>query len=394
MPWKEIRVMDQKVKLIADYLEGSWSKVELSRYYGISRKTVDKWIRRYEEQGAEGLKDRLRRPHSSPQQTPLWMQQQIIETKLAHQSFGPKKVMDWLRREKPGHAWPADSTAGEILKRAGLVKVRKKRARVQPDSQPFRACQSANAVWSMDFKGHFALGNGQRCHPLTISDNYSRYLLQCRGLSKTRTADVQPWIEWTFREYGMPLAIRSDNGPPFASMALGGISQLSKWWIRLGIKPERIEPGKPQQNGRHERMHGSLKRAVVSPPRYSLGAQQRAFDAYLQEFNEQRSHEGLDRKRPADVYQVSSRGYPNRLPSVDYDQEYEVRQVRHNGEIKWQGKLLYLSQVLVGDKVGLKQIDDDHWEIYYCSQLLGIVSARENKIVPLHSWHGKNGKKM
>ncbi len=389
MPWKETCVMEQRLKFIADYLENTYEMSELCRHYGISRKTGYKWVFRYETNGLEGLKDQSRRPQGHPQTTDAWTRDQIIQTKLAHQSFGPKKVMDYLRRVQPQHPWPVDSTAGEVLKRTGLVKARKRRARISADSHPFKDCHQPNAVWSADFKGHFALGNGVRCHPLTLSDNDSRFLLNCRGLTRTRESDVHPWFEWSFREYGLPDALRIDNGPPFASLSLGGISQLSKWWIQLGIKPERIEPGQPQQNGRHERMHRSLKAAVVNPPKYSMRAQQRAFDGFVIEFNEQRSHEALDRKTPSQVYQPSGRGYPERLPEVVYDEGCHVRQVRHNGEIKWQGQLLYISQVLAKEPIALKQTDDAQWDIYFSFYLLGTYDGRKKKVIPCRQWHGK-----
>jgi len=271
MPWIETCVMHQRLKFIADYLESRYPLSELCRCYGISRKTGYKWVSRYEADGLDGLKDQSRRPHGHPHTTDARTREQIIQTKLAHQSFWPKKVVDYLRREQPTQAWPADSTVGEILKRAGLVKAKKRRARIGADSQPFKDCHQPNAVWSSDFKGRFALGDGTRCYPLTISDNDSRFILNCRVLTRTRERDVRPWFELSFREYGLPDAMRIDNGPPFASLSLGGVGQLSKWWIKLGIKPERIEPGKPQQNGRHERMHRSLKAAVVSPPNTACG---------------------------------------------------------------------------------------------------------------------------
>lgn len=389
MPWTETCVMDQRVKFIADYLKDIYEMSELCRDYGISRKTGYKWVSRYEANGLDGLKDQSRRPHGHPHTTDAWIRDQIIHTKLAHQSFGPKKVMDYLRREQPRHPWPADSTAGEILKRAGLVKAKKRRGKISANSEPFHHCDQPNAVWSSDFKGHFALGNGVRCHPLTLSDNCSRYIFNCRGLTRTRESDVRPWFEWSFREYGLPDGMRIDNGPPFASLSLGGISRLSKWWIQLGIRPERIEPGKPQQNGRHERMHRSLKAAVASPPKYSLRAQQQAFDGFVFEFNEQRSHEALGRKTPSQVYQCSTRRYPERLPDVMYDDHYQVRQVRHNGEIKWQGELLYIAHVLAKEPIGLKQIDEEHWGIYFSFYLMGTYDERNKKITPCRHWHGK-----
>lgn len=389
MPWKETCVMDEKVKFIADYLDERYMMSELCQYYGISRKTGYKWLERYETDGVEGLKERSRRPHHHPQTTDAWIREQIIQTKLAHQSFGPKKVMDYLRREQPQSRWPADSTAGEILKGAGLVREKKRRTRISAHSQPFKDCHHPNAVWSSDFKGHFALGNRQRCYPLTVSDNDSRFILQCRGLTRTRQRDVRPWYEWIFREYGLPDAMRIDNGPPFASMALGGISELSKWWIQLGIAPERIKPGNPQQNGRHERMHRSLKAAVASPPKYNMRAQQQAFNRFVKEFNEQRSHEALDRKTPSQVYQPSMRVYPKRLTPVEYDQGIQVRHARHNGEIKWQGQLLYISHVLAKEPIGLKQVNEECWEIYFSFYLLGFYDERKKKVMPCRHWHGK-----
>jgi transposase InsO family protein len=305
-------------------------------------------------------------------------------------SFGPKKVMDYLRRTESFQGWPADSTAGEILKEAGLVKPRKRRQWVSADSEPFKDCDVPNRVWSADFKGQFRLGNGRWCYPLTMTDNYSRYILQCRGLGGPKDRAVRPWFEWVFREYGLPQAIRTDNGVPFASMALGGISQLSKWWIQMGVKPERIRPGKPQENGRHERMHKSLKNATAVPPQRTMRAQQRVFDHFVNEFNEDRSHEALDRKTPSQVYAPSPRSYPSRIKPVEYDCDYIVRRVRHNGQIKWRGKKFYLSQVLSKEPIGLKQVDNHLWDIYFSFYCLGTLNEKTGKIRPPKDWHGRH----
>lgn len=394
MPWKETCVMQQRIKFIADWLSGNYRKSELCEAYGISRPTGDKWIQRFEREGLDGLKDQSRAPHTHPNQTPEAIQRVIVETKLAHQSFGPKKVIDYLKREHPEMPWPADSTTGNILNRAGLVKERKRRQRVAPYSQPFGSCKEPNQVWSADFKGDFCLGNRRRCYPLTISDNASRFLFECRGLYRTSYKAVRPWFEWVFREYGLPEAIRTDNGTPFASLAPGGISQLSKWWIRLGIRAERIEPAKPSQNGRHERMHRTLKEAGVYPIQATLEAQQRQFDAFLEEYNWERSHESLGRKTPGSVHQASSRSYPTKLPQVEYDEDMQVRQVRHNGEIKWQGELIYISEVLAKEPVGLRQIDNDYWEVHYSFQNLGVLDVRTKKIKPAKGWHDAKLKKV
>ncbi len=387
MPWKETCAMDQRVQFTSDYLSGDFSKRELCEAYGISRPTGDKWIQRYVLEGVEGLKERPRAPQTHPNATPEWMCQRIVAMKLMHQSWGPKKVIDRLHVTEPSTRWPADSTTGEILKRAGLVKPRITRRRVVPDSQPFGACRQVNQTWSADFKGDFRLGDGRRCYPLTISDNYSRFLFQCQGLYRTGSAVVRPWFEWVFREYGLPQAIRTDNGVPFASLAVGGISVLSKWWIQLGIRPERIRPGTPSQNGRHERMHRTLKDATLQPPGANLMAQQRQFDAFVYEYNWERSHEALDRKTPGSVHQSSTRPYPTKIPPVEYDLAYTVRRVRQNGEIKWCGRLLYVSEILAKEPIGLKPISDHQWELRYSFHRLGILDMRTLKVVSAKHWH-------
>jgi transposase InsO family protein len=391
MPWKETCAMDQRVQFIADWLSGQYGKKALCEAYGISRPTGDKWINRYQALGPEGLEERSRAPHSHPNAVSESIQARIVETKLRYQHWGPKKVVDYLRTQEPQQQWPVDSTVGEILKRAGLVRSRRRRRRVPPDTEPFAACDAPNHTWSADFKGDFRLGNGQRCYPLTISDNASRYLLQCRALGRTTTQAVQPWFEWVFREVGLPQAIRTDNGAPFASQALGGVSRLSKWWIQLGIRPERIEPGRPDQNGRHERMHRTLKAETSLPPQYCMASQQRSFERFVEEYNTIRSHEALGRKPPQSLYQPSSRPYPARIGPVTYDEGVVVRSVRHNGEIKWQGQLLYVTDVLAKEPVGLTKVDNDLWELRYSFHLLGYLDQRSGKIVPAKGWHGKKG---
>lgn len=392
MPWEQTSAMDQRVQFIADWLSGDYFKIELCTAYGISRPTADKWIKRYEQGGVRALEELSRAPYGHPNATAEEIREMIIETKLSRQSWGPKKVLDYLREKRPALYWPADSTAGEILKRAGLVKRRMRRHRVSPYSEPFSGCQGPNQIWSADFKGDFLLGNARRCYPLTLSDNFSRYLLVCRALEHPSYAAVRPWFEWAFREYGLPEAIRSDNGAPFASLAVGGVSQLSKWWIQLGIKPERIEPGKPSQNGRHERMHRTLKHDA--PPQPTNQRQQQHFDLFQKQYNWERSHEALGRKTPGSVYRASPRRYPGKVPPVEYGSGMIVRQVRHNGEIKWHGNLFYVSQILAREPLGLKQIDEGQWEVRYSFHLLGFVDERMKRIVPAKGWHGANFKKM
>ena len=387
MPWKETCPMDQRRDFINDYLSGRYTKKDLCMHYGISRPTGDKWIARFMSHGLAGLCERSRKPHWHPCTTAPEVAQRIVEMKLAHQSFGPKKVMDRLRALQPDTLWPADSTAGDILKRNGLVRPRRKRRRVPPHPHALVTCDGPAQSWSADFKGDFRLGNGQRCYPLTLTDNHSRFILQCRALSRMTTACVKPWFEWVFREYGLPETLRTDNGPPFASLSAGGLTQLSKWWVRLGIRPERIRPAKPSENGRHERMHRSLKEAVIRPAAHTLAAQQRRFDGFVEEFNWQRSHEALGRLTPGSVHRVSPRPYPARLPKIDYDAGVTVRRVRQNGEFKWRGRLIYLSQVLAKEPIALLACDNDCFEIRYSFHLVGFLDDRNLTIRHANQWH-------
>jgi transposase InsO family protein len=383
MPWKETSALDERVKLIGDYLEEQWSITQLGQIYGISRKTIYKWIGRYHDQGIDGIKDRSRAPRSHPNATRIDIVEMIVKEKLNHQHWGPKKVIASLETQSPETPWPAISTVGEILKCQGLVKPRHLRHHTPKYSEPFLSCQGPNSVWSADFKGQFLMGDKRMCYPLTLTDNYSRYLLVCRGLRRTTTEVTQPWLEWAFREYGLPQAIRTDNGSPFASVALGGLSQLAVWLIKLGIRPERIESGHPEQNGRHERMHRTLKEETIKPPQKDLLRQQHAFDRFAQEYNYQRPHEALGQKTPASVYEPSSVSYPIKLPDVEYASHITVRQVRHNGDIKWKGKMIYVSQTLAGEPVGLLQVGEDLWQINFCFHHLGTLNERTMKIIPI-----------
>jgi transposase InsO family protein len=386
MPWKELKIMDQREQFVLDYLTGDYPKGALCAVYGISRPTGDKWLARYHAHGVAGLADLARRPHTQPHRTPDALVAAIVAMKHRHPSFGPKKIRDRLRAVAPTEAWPVDSTVGVLLKHAGLVRPRWRRRRVPADPQALQGCTGAAQSWSADFKGDFPLGNGQRCYPLTLTDNYSRYLLHCQGLLHPTTAAVQPWFVWVFREYGLPETMRTDNGPPFASTALGGLSRLAAWWVRLGIRPQRIRPGTPSENGRHERMHRALK-AAVGRPAATLAAQQRRFAAFVQEYNWARSHEALARCTPGSVHQRSPRPYPVKLPPIDYAPGTLVRQVRHNGEVKWRGHMLYLSEVLAQEPVGFTPIGESTWAVHYSFHLLGTLDERTLTITSARQWH-------
>lgn len=387
MPWIETDAMEQRVLFLKAWLSQRYSKTKLCQQFGISRPTADKWIKRHQQVGFEGLSELSRRPHHSPNATPQWICDWLIAEKLKRPSWGPKKLLDLFALHFPQAKKPADSTGELILSRAGLVKPRKTKHRVSADTKPFEACDAPNASWSVDFKGQFQLGNQQWCYPLTVTDNFSRWLLLCEGLPNTKATPVINLFERLFDEFGLPLAIRSDNGSPFASIALGGISRLSKWWIDLGIRPERIEPGSPEQNGRHERMHRSLK-AHIGKPEYDFKAQQIVLDNFRQDYNHLRSHEGIERQTPSSLYVPSNRIYTGKIEPYDYGNE-DVRKVKGSGEIKWLGGTYYLSQVLAGELISFVPHSDGIWDIYYRFHFLGQFDAREKKIKPATSWHNQ-----
>jgi putative transposase len=380
MPWEEICAMDQKLQMIGDWLSGKFSITDLSEVYEVSRNTVYKWIDRYETEGPGGLEDRSRAPARHPNAILSPIVESIVTARINHRKWGPKKLMQWLRDHYPEQQWPAASTAGEILKREGQIRPRKRKRRTPPYNEPFTSCDQPNQVWSADYKGQFRMGNGRVCYPLTISDNCSRYLLVCRGLPRPTFDQTRPWFEKVFREKGLPEAIRTDNGAPFASVGLGGLSKLSVWFIKLGITPERIDTGHPEQNGRHERMHRTLKEETASPPKSSMRQQQRAFEAFKYEYNFERPHEALGQKPPASFYEHSRRPYPVRAPKVEYDHGDVTRQVRSNGEIKWKGTFIYVSEALVGEPIALHQRDDHLWEVWFSSHFLGTLNELTGKI--------------
>lgn len=383
MPWKETCAMDEKVQMIGDWLTNEHTVSELGEHYQVSRKTVHKWIRRYQAEGIEALQEASRAPHWHPNATAPEIVSQVIDTKLRHVYWGPKKVVVLLKRQYPEVSWPAVSTAQSILRKEGLVKPRRHRRHTPPYTRPFQECQKPNDSWSIDYKGQFRMGDNRLCYPLTITDNYSRYLLTCRGLHHPRYETTRPWLERTFREYGLPNAIKSDNGTPFASTGLGGLSRLCVWLIKLQIIPERIELAHPEQNGRHERMHRSLKEAVCQPPKSCLAKQQSAFDHFRPEYNEERPHEALDMRTPASLYESSHRQFPAKLPPVEYDSWMVVRRVLPSGGIKWRNNYFYLSQALAGEPVGLKQIADTVWEVWFSFLRLGLLDETKGKVLPM-----------
>lgn len=383
MPWKVSGVMAERARFVLEYERGEVSMAELCRVSGVSRKTGYKWCERFEREGLEGLRDLERGAKRHPNQTPREIEERILELRRAHMHWGARKLLERLQRGQGLVAWPAASTIGEILKRAGLVRERRVRRKTPPYTQPFAAADGPNRVWCADFKGWFRAGDGERIDPLTISDAHSRYLLRCQAVKKTDTEAVRGICEAAFREYGLPWAIRTDNGPPFASRAVAGLSPLAVYWMKLGIVPERIEPGHPEQNGRHERLHRTLKEETASPAAANGRSQQRAFDRFRREYNEERPHEALGQRTPASVYELSPRPYPERLQEPDYDEGLVVRRVYPHGQFQWQGHVVFLSKTLAGERVALEPLDERFWCVYFAQFPIAIFDSEELVSGPL-----------
>jgi len=371
--------MTEKMKFIVEYQKEEVSFSELCRQYGISRPTGYKWVRRFEEECVDGLKARPRVARRHPNQTPPDVVEHLLATRRAHMTWGPRKVVAFLRRHHPEVAVPAPSTVGAILKRHGLVGARRRRCGgVARPGGPLTQPGVPNEVWCADFKGQFRLAGQRRpyCYPLTITDLHSRYLLRCQGLSSTRHVQAYPVFLAAFREYGLPQVIRTDNGWPFASRAPGGLSRLGVWWLRLGIRPERIVPGHPEQNGSHERMHRTLKAEATSPRERTLTGQQRHLATWTREFNELRPHEALGMLTPSDCYTTSSRCYPRRLAQPDYDSGFRTTRVQPQGHASLRNRTLYVGHNLAGFRVGCRQVDDTIHAVYFFDYLIGKVDLR------------------
>ncbi len=378
MPWQDCRPMDHRLLFIADHLRGGRSMSELCRLHGISRKTGYKWINRYREDTLEGLGDRSRRPHTSPQQFPFAMRQRILALRrCGSMVLGPKKIQALLAREFE-HV-PSKTTIYNILRAEGQIQPRRRWRRVPAFEQPFAPVRDPNDVWTVDFKGQFRLGNRHWCYPLTVMDLRSRYLLACQAQPRIATATVQEHFKGLFRRHGLPRRIRSDNGSPFASRAVGGLSRLSVWWVKLGILPERIQPGQPQQNGAHERMHETLKQAATAPASCHLAAQQQRFDRFRRAYNTRRPHEALDQQVPASHYQASERRFPARLPELSYPDWFEAKSVGPCGLIYLERRQIYISNTLIKESVGLEQVAETVYDVYFGPLRLGSFDLSDSK---------------
>ncbi len=386
MPWKETCVMEQRVKFIMDALDGTYNMTELCDYYNISRKTGYKWLDRYGRGGIDALRNRSRAPLSHPRQMSHQVKEAILSIKKRFSKWGAPKIRARLQRiHSSWSSYPAISTIGLFLHRQGLTCTRKRRRKATPTELPLTSGRYCNQVWCADFKGHFKTSDGSRCNPLTISDHASRYLLCCRHVKQMSYELVKMRFERVFRQYGLPEVIRTDNGTPFASRGLGGLSRLSYWWIRLGIYPERIEPGHPEQNGRHERMHKTLKDHTAKPPAKNIAGQQKRFNAFRNEYNNHRPHEALEMRTPSDCYSGSKRVFPSCLPQVNYPDHMQVRRVRDHGDIQYLGKRLFTTESLGGEYVGIEQTDEDISLLWYCDYLLGRIDHKKWWIAPVKS---------
>jgi putative transposase len=373
MPWKENKTMDLRVQLIHDHEEGE-SIAALSEIYGVARKTIYKWLERHDAAGVAGLADRSRAPQHSPHK----LSEDIIAAIMAARerwNWGPRKLRVKLAAAQPKITWPAESTIGEVLKRAGLTHRRKPRVRTPPYGQPFASVDAVNQTWCADFKGWFRTADGTRCDPLTITDAHSRYLLRCQITPKADSIHVAAIFDAAFREYGLPLVIHTDNGVPFASCAPGGLSRVSMRWVKLGIVPQRSRPASPQDNGRHERMHSTLKQATLQPPERNARRQQDAFDRFLHEYNHDRPHEALDNATPASCYTASCRPMPRRLPELDYGEDVMVRRISQQGSLKVNGERTFVSEIFAYEWIGLRALDERYSEVLYGPVTVGFFDT-------------------
>jgi putative transposase len=365
--------MDLRVQVIREYNEGE-SISALGDIYGVSRKTIYKWIERHQVEGMAGLADRRRTPLHSPGKVSEEMVAHII-TARERWRWGPRKLRVKLVAAHPSMAWPAESTIGEVLKRAGLTHARKPRVRTPPYGQPFADIEATHQTWCADFKGWFRTADGTRCDPLTITDAHSRYLLRCHIVPKTDGLHVAAIFNAAFHEHGLPLVIHTDNGVPFASRAPGGLSRVSMQWVKLGIVPERSRPACPQDNGRHERMHLTLKQATLFPPERNVRRQQESFDRFQHDYNYERPHEALENRTPASYYSPSCRPMPRRVPELEYDSDVQVRRVSHQGSVKMKCERTFISEIFAYERLGLRALDERYFEVLYGPVKLGFLDT-------------------
>jgi putative transposase len=379
MPWKGVTVSEARQEFLKDYWLGYYTISDLADRHTVSRKTAHKWISRVKRHGEEGFHELSRRPLHSPSQTEAEIVRELLELRKMRPTRGPANLLDQLQRRHPDWELPSVSTVARILAREGLVRPRRRHRRAHPGC-PKSVAAGPNDIWAADYKGQFRLKNGQYCFPLTVSDLASRYLLGVDAHPGISYELTQKHFRSLFEAYGLPNRIRTDNGVPFASNALARLSQLSAWFIKLGIYPELIEPGRPSQNGIHERMHRTLKQEATIPPAASLPGQQRKLDEFRRDFNEERAHQALGMKRPAEVYEPSLRPMPTRLEPYEYPEHYLVRRVSRCGTIRVLKQQVFVSNTLNEDTVGLEEVDDGVYDLYYCFYQIGRYHLQGNRV--------------
>jgi transposase InsO family protein len=373
MGWKETCVLRERARFVVAAEKKEESFAALCRRFGVSRRVGYKWLARYRALDVLGLKDQSRAPLSHPHAVRPEIAEHCLAVRRRHPSWGPVKVRARLERQAPKVRWPAPSTIGKLFDEAELTVKRRLRRRSPPSSAPFGDCSGANDRWCIDFKGWFRTGDGSRCEPLTLCDAFSRYLLRCQAVARGDDDHVWPILEGAFREFGLPKALRSDNGAPFASRGAGGLSKLSLKVIKAGIQLERIAPGKPQQNGRLERLHLTLLRDAADPPARSLRQQLQRFKEFRRLYNDERPHQALGNDVPAQHYAPSPRHWDGVLREPEYSSAYQIRRVRQSGEIKWQGNLVFVSTVLVGEPIALLEAAHG-WSVVYGPIDLGTIT--------------------
>lgn len=376
MPWKQSSRVTERLRFVALVKEGHYQMKELCERFGVSRQTGYDTLNRYSAKGVDGLKDGSHVPHTYPHRITEEMREVLLSARRAHPDWGPRKILDWLQRRQPELAVPAASTVGDLYSREKLVKTRQRtRSWRHPGRSPVRVGEP-NDLWTMDFKGDFRMGDGQRCYPLTIADAHTRFLLTCHGLGSTAHVGALAAVDRAFREYGLPRAIRTDNGVPFSTKAIAGLSRLNIWWTQLGIAHDRIAPGHPEQNGSHERMHLTLMKGSAFPPAAEMEAQQVRFDGFREEFDFERPHEALGGETPGSLYVRSPRELPETLLDPVYAGHCEIRQVRANGILYFKNQQIFLSELLSGHHVALEEIADGIWSIYFYTLLLTRLDVR------------------
>jgi putative transposase len=384
MPWRETSPMEQRLEFIREYETELFTMTELAAQYGISRKTGYKWLERSQARDALGLRDHSRRPRHCPHATDPELIEVLLAVRRRHPRWGPKKLLAVVRRREPAVSWPARATVAALLKRHGLVLPRRRLPRAAAvGSTTLTPATRPNEVWTTDFKGEFRTGNGVYCYPLTLRDGFSRFVLRCDGFLGRTLEATRHGFERAFRDFGLPDRIRSDNGSPFASVGLGGLSQLSVWWMRVGIIPERIAPGHPEQNGSHEQFHSVLKAETARPPAPNCPAQQQRFRRFCRVYNEQRPHEALGDQPPASWYEPSRRSLPACVPPIEYPGHMEVRRVGSKGEISWKSHPLFVATPLAGEPVALEEVDDGVWTLYFAAVPLARFDERRRALRPI-----------